>query len=175
MTTTRISKSQFKTLLRECLADLIEEGAFDKKIKQIVESRSPGLSSDGVAASVLREQSDKSNNTNGSSVEAESSGTENINPALLAAVNNVASGMSSQNQSMFKSLMLETAMTTLQKQIAGETSIPTNGVMGLLNNGPATPMSVVAEKKQLANLAGGDISRWAKTAFGKIPKTQPKK
>jgi len=165
--TTKITKLQFKTLLRECLSELIEEGSFDKKLKQIIESRTP--SSDGVTSSVLKEQSAKSNGVSPENT------PEGINPALLAAVNNVTSGMSSQNKSMFKDLMLETAMTTLQKQIAGETNMPTGGALGLLNNGPATPETIVADKKQLAGLAGGDISRWAKTAFGKIPKNQPKK
>lgn len=52
----KFSKSQFKSLMKECLSDLITEGAFDKHLEKIVESK---VSSSKTNVLSLTEASDR--------------------------------------------------------------------------------------------------------------------
>ena len=148
----KMSKQQFKTLMKECLSELINEGAFDKKLQQISESKSI--------------QSPQSTMPTGYN-QPNTSTVPSINPMILETVRNVTSGGGSmtdpKRRSMFESILIDTAMTTLQNQIANGDG---QGASGLYNNIPVSKETVAQDDAQLAAMAGGNPSRWAAAAFG---------
>lgn len=148
----KMSKQQFKTLMKECLSELINEGAFDKKLEQISESKN-----------VLNPQSTMPTGY----YQPNTSTVPGINPMILETVRNVTSGGGSmtdpKRRSMFESILIDTAMTTLQNQIANGDG---QGASGLYNNVPVSKEAVAQDDAQLAAMAGGNPSRWAAAAFG---------
>lgn len=144
----RMTKSQFKVLMKECLTELINEGAFDRKLEQIAEGKMRG----GYIP-----QAPNSLNEQANSLPA---GT---NPKIMEAVNIVTMGQQGSRKSMFQEILMDTAMNTLQKQLSGEMS---GGGAGLMENMPVSQMQKAADEQQIAALAGGNPSRWALAAFG---------
>lgn len=143
-----MTKSQFKVLMKECLTELINEGAFDRKLEQIAEGKMRG----GYIP-----QAPNSLNEQANSLPA---GT---NPKIMEAVNIVTMGQQGSRKSMFQEILMDTAMNTLQKQLSGEMS---GGGAGLMENMPVSQMQKAADEQQIAALAGGNPSRWALAAFG---------
>ncbi len=133
----KMTKSQLKVLMKECLSELIEEGAFDKRLSQLTESKfsSMGSSTTGTSAT----------NSGG------------VNPKIIEAVNTLTMGRKNQ-KGLFQELLMETALTSLQTQL--ETA------SGLLENSVQVDSPNSIKEQQLVNLAGGNPMRWAKAAFG---------
>jgi len=153
----KMSKLQFKSMLKECLSELINEGAFDNKIEQITEGkmRKTGMLS---TASIY-----------GNSHVNASASDNSIPPHLLQAVRNLSEGstaLGGVSKGMFAELLLDTATHTLQKQIREDRGTSANMLME--GTGVSEEESA-ADTNQLEMLAGGDISRWAKSAFNKKP------
>lgn len=144
----KMTKSQFKLLMKECLSELINEGAFDKKIEQITEGKIRGGH---------LPQAPKSLNEQGNSF------PPGVNARIMEAVNIVTAGQQGGRKSMFQEILMDTAMTTLQQQLPAEMN---GSGAGLMENSPVSTAQSVAEQNQLAALAGGDTSRWALAAFG---------
>lgn len=140
----KMTKSQFKLLMKECLTELINEGAFDKKLEQIAESKMRGGHLP-LGAKSLNEQG---------KVPA------GVNPKILEAVNIATAGQQGGRKSMFQEILMDTAMTTLQQQLEGV------GASGLQDNSPVNPAIQAADEAQLHAISGGNPSRWAAAAFG---------
>lgn len=149
----KMTKSEFKSLMKECLSELIEDGVFDKRIQQITESRS-------ASPSHMLFGNDKSpkqvQNT---------STVAGINPKILETVKNVTSAQPPGRKNMFEEIMLDTALTTLQRQLGGGDGSFT-GSAGLFNDGPVDSASMAQDQAELSALSGGNPSRWATAAFG---------
>lgn len=147
-----MSKLQFKSMLKECLSELINEGAFDSKIEQITESK---MRNGGVLVEAGGKRS-----------------AENLNPSLTPhmaqAIKNLSEGSSAfGNKSMFAEMLLDTAQNTLQEQLRGERGSKGFDPSLLIEGEGISTEEMIQDENQLSMLAGGDISRWAKSAFGK--------
>lgn len=158
--TTKMSKQQFKTLMKECLTELINEGAFDRKLSQIAESKMSNVAN----GSPVFNKSILYGNQNQPAPQPSPQVHPSINPKLLEAVRNVTSATPSGRKTMFEEIMLDTAMTTLQNQIANGDAY--GSAAGLYNDSPISQEVKAHDEAQLNALAGGDASRWAAAAFG---------
>lgn len=136
----KMSKSEFKTLMKECLSELINEGAFDKKLEQIAEAKmKTGHFTEGVKAQ-----------------ESNSSRDVTQNPSLMNAVKTLSSAKAfGASRQLFEQILMDTAQTTLQKQLREE---------GL--GGSITEEEEKVTSNQLQELSGGDPKRWMRAAFG---------
>lgn len=144
----KMTKTQFKLLMKECLTELINEGAFDRKLEQIAEAK--------MHTGNLPQSSNPLN-------EQIKGAPPGINPRILEAVNMVASGQTGARKNMYAELLLDTAMTTLQKQGASEMG---GGHGGLMETIYTSPSEKIADDNQLNALANGNPGRWAAAAFG---------
>lgn len=148
----KMSKTQFKQLMKECLVELINEGAFDKKLEKIAEGKMTTSFNKTYNSCFFNENSKKEN-------------LSKINPTLLETIKNVTVAQPPERKSLFEEIMLDTALNTLQKQLAEDV------FMGMGSKNFVAPDSLSNEVKaqdeaQLLKLSGGDISRWAIAAFG---------
>lgn len=152
----KMSKAQFKTLMKECLTELINEGAFDKKLEKIAEGK---ISSQGKGLLYGNQHRPLPHQQQASTEEQ-----PGINPRLLEAVKNVTSAQPAGRKSLFEEIMMDTAMTTLQKQIGAGDAF---GAAGALYNDSPVPQEVQAhDEAQLQAMSNGNPSRWAAAAFG---------
>ena len=144
-----MSKLQFKSMLKECLSELINEGAFDNKIEQITESK-------------MKKGGGFANSSPSTKVE------EIANQNLAQTIRNLSEGsnVGGVSKGMFAELLMDTATNTLQNQLREEKDA--NGMF--LGGDGISAEQAMTDINQLEMLAGGDISRWAKSAFSKKPK-----
>lgn len=153
----KMTKSQFKTLMKECLAELINEGMFDKHLTKIVEGKQGGYKTNaGTGTGMLY--------GNGNPPSTSSTGNSEINPRLLQAVSNVVSQTPSGRKSMFEAIMMDTALNTLQNQIANGDGFGAAGTLS--QETPMSPEVAAHDEAQLHAMSGGNMSRWATAAFG---------
>lgn len=145
----KITKSQFKSLMKECLTELISEGAFDKKIEQIAESK---IKSGGVMSG------------NVSQTPVATPANITANPSIASAINTLSAAKAWQGKkSLFEEILKDTAATTLQKQLSEE-GFGASG-NGLSLGGVATEEERQSDVKQLTIMSNGDPGRWARAAF----------
>lgn len=140
----KMTKSQFKVLMKECLTELINEGAFDKKLGQIAEAKM-------THGSLGNKQPGSLNEINANAK------FDDINPRILEAVNSITRNKQGQQKTMFQEILMDTALTSLQKQLDGAT--------GLQENSPMSKTEIAAQEAELNVLAGGNPGRWAIAAF----------
>lgn len=151
----KLKKDQFKKILKECILELIGEGAFDKVINESLRTMPRTHQS-----SMMSEQ------INGSNQPYEHVGHMTPNQRLkevarLAA--GAAAGNNPKQAAMLNAIFEDTAMTTLQKQ------------MGALNTGDGSlfigeqvdPSVEAADRAELEALSGvHGTNHWAALAFG---------
>lgn len=154
----KMSKAQFKTLMKECLTELINEGAFDKKLERIAESKIKMPASTSSQGGLLF------GNQSPGLPRLVSEEQPGINPRLLEAVKNVTSAQPAGRKGLFEEIMMDTALTTLQKQIGSGDAFGAAGA--LYNDVPISQEVIAHDEAQLKAMAGGDPSRWAMAAFG---------
>ena len=150
----KLNKNQFKKILKECILELVKEGAFDKVISESLHSSNHVQSRSGVD---LRE------NTN----QAQPLGLGQMTPnqrlkevARMTAMG-AANGDKKQAE-MLASIFEDTAMTTLQSQLNEGGG---GGAMSLEENN--MPAITEHEQAQLELLSGGHgMKHWAALAFG---------
>ena len=147
----KFTKSQFKSLLKECLAELIQEGAFDSKLETIAEAK----------MAIVKEQARSTANDAGMS-NTITGGDVGKNVAMMNAIGVLArgtegKGMWTGKKSLFEEILKDTAQNTLQKQLRED---------GLANF--TTPEEKKMNEMQLEALSGGDPGRWARVVnYGK--------
>lgn len=157
----KMTRTQFKTLMKECLSELINEGMFDKHLEKLVESKqSGGFRTSSENGMLYGNSSGRSN----SGTPPEKTVTGDINPRLIAAVQNVVSQSPNSKKTMLESIMMDTALHTLQNQLANGDGFGAAGALS--QNTPLSQEALAHDTAQLEAMSGGNLSRWAVAAFG---------
>jgi len=145
----KLNKIQFKKILKECIRELIVEGAFNNVIKENVETEYPN-----------RRPAANDFVPNPREV-----GTQTPNDRLKEIAKIAAQDASKgdpKSAAMMASIFEDTARTTLQSQMGAEGK----GGGGDVYTG--NPEEEQKEMKTLDALSGGrGVSHWATVAFGK--------
>lgn len=151
----KLKKDQFKKILKECILELIGEGAFDKIINESIQT-SPKLAN----ASTMNEQA------NGHSHPYENVGQMSPNQRLKEIARMTAmtaAGGDSKQAAMLNAIFEDTAMTTLQKQMGAVNT----GNGNLFIGEQVDPNVEAADRAELEALSGGHgANHWAALAFG---------
>jgi hypothetical protein len=147
----KMTKQDLKNLMKECLRELIAEGAFSKALLETNKKQGNGVAQPtGIYTLPPTNSNDGLINNNNNNNE------EQINPNLIrtikAASSLITRGDPKQSKIM-ENILLDTATTTLQKQLAGE---------GQGGGIPATPEETRADETQLKMLGA---QNWARLAF----------
>ncbi len=142
-------KAALKGMLKECLRELIEEGAFDHVMKE------------SVTAPVSMRQAPPSPSNNQRQQPSPDANNDFLNTFVGDVARSAASGNSKMAE-MLKEAFMDTAMTTMVNQREGK------GYGALDEHLPAISSSEQAkmdsEIAQIEALAGSSIHRWAQTA-----------
>lgn len=154
----KISKSEFRAMIKECIRELVQEGAFNSVITESVGGgRMPIAAQDMIQAPVASYASPPPPTVH--------------NPMLSNAIQMATSLITRarpEQAALYSQILEDTSRTTLQKMI-GQENEHRQGLGGL-----ALPEEQAAITKQdskgleaLAAIgAGGDMQRWAQVAMG---------
>lgn len=166
----KLNKAQFKKILKECIRELITEGAFDTVIKENV---APTVVSSGRRPTA---NDFASSFGGGAPVDPEHQPAFNsvghMTPnARLQELSRVAahgaSGGDPAQAKMMEAIFADTASTTLQSQLGYES----HGSAGIYTGEDADPEQERQEMAALDVLSGGrGAGHWAALAFGKYNK-----
>lgn len=149
----KMSKSEFKTLMKECLAELINEGAFDKKLEQIAESKNANVQPSYnryVPQPFVGNSVPQPQNTG-------------LTEQMKKVINYAVGGTGAKN-SIMEEILADTAMTTLQTRMMNE--VQGNFDSSLVSPGFSKSQND-AELEQLNQLSNGNMSNWKNVIFGK--------
>ncbi|MFA6050795.1 MAG: hypothetical protein WC761_06425 [Candidatus Paceibacterota bacterium] len=179
----KINRAQLKSILKECVKELITEGAFNNVIKESVNAapKSDNGNNDSAniwngngvrrpAANDLQQQQNYQESTPTPKNNQYDYNVGQMNPNqrlhdLARTVAQNASGGNPKHAKMMESIFADTAMTTLQKQLAnGE-----GGGHGVYVGEEYTQEIQQADMAELNALGGGaPQGHWAALAFGKL-------
>lgn len=175
----KLTKLEFKGIIKECIKELLNEGAFNETLKECV-----------IGSKVYQETAGTHNNPPQKKIQTEAIARkivgygeliendeeqpiQNIrsNPHLQNLIENTANMMSKGNKDMasaYADIFADTALNTLPKMMAqeslsnGNVSMATAAGQNNLNEEKVAPQQL----QELANANNGDIGHWAKIAFG---------
>jgi hypothetical protein len=156
----KLKKDQFKKILKECILELINEGAFDKVVSEgLQESKRYGRNDQNRPAVQLQENYDSGHGGFG-----QLSPNERLRE-MARTTAHLASGGNKKQADMLSKIFEDTAMTTLQAQLAsGDKG---NISPGMFIGEQADPQVEMFEQAQLDALSGGrGAKHWAALAFG---------
>ncbi len=149
----KMTKSQFKVLMKECLLELVNEGVFDKKIEQITEAKLRTSSPQRLSEQQQQEQ------PSGPPTDI------NKNQNIMSAIKTLSSGKAwDGKRSLFEDILKDTAQTTLQKQLREEYG---GSGGGMAIGDMVSDAEKQQDQNQLKTMSGGDPARWARAAFAK--------
>lgn len=152
----KLKKDQFKKILKECILELIGEGAFDKVISESLQTMPRG----GSQAGMMNEKA------NGFNQPYEHVGHMTPNQRLKEVARitaGAASGGNAKRAAMLSAIFEDTAMTTLQKQMGALNT----GDGGLFIGEQVDPSVEAADRAELEALGGAHgTNHWAALAFG---------
>lgn len=169
---------QFKKILKECIKELIDEGAFNKVVK---ENFQPGAVepvnsymnpsrpvANDFAGNQVATPNDPAQAYNFSSM---GQGSPNDRLREVARMTALYSTNGDQKQAkVMESIFADTAMTTLQNQMGSEMSGGGNA-NGMYMGEAATKEDEQMDQAQIQALNGGrPMNHWAALAFGKYGK-----
>jgi hypothetical protein len=180
----KINRAQLKSILKECVKELITEGAFNNVIKENMGSTSNAprndnndtsniWSANGVrrpAPNDLQQNHQethypKNNNNNQYEQNVGQMGPNQRLQELARTTAQNASGGNPKHAKMMESIFADTAMTTLQKQLANGDG----GGNGVYVGEEYTQETQQADLADLQALGGGaPQGHWAALAFGKL-------
>lgn len=178
----KINRAQLKSILKECVKELITEGAFNNVIKENMSSspsaprhnndESPNIwNANGVrrpAPNDLQQNNYESHSPKNNSQYDHNVGQMGPNQRLQELAKTVAqnaSGGNPKHARMMESIFADTAMTTLQKQLANGDG----GGNGVYVGEEYTQETQQADLAELQALGGGaPQGHWAALAFGKL-------
>jgi len=183
----KMTKSDFKGLIKECIRELIKEGAFNEVATVMAENATP-TSSVRTAARDMVSQKNHVDIARARAAAARMAGyddlgfssetsdmpmpTAPINQNMKKLVEATSSQMSkgdSKMASAYAAILADTAMHTLPQQMAQDPS--RNGGYGAMAAaGMQGAQEKVAPQELQAIAPSGDVSHWAKLAFGKFDK-----
>jgi len=147
----KLKRDEFKTILKECILELVQEG----KIFQgaAIPTMSP----------CVGEQHVKMPNHQGQAGRLGMTPNTRLNEAVRVATQLVSKGDPSK-ASLFEGIIADTARTTLQKQLSAQIA----GGGGEVMEGVVLPEERAFDQAQLGAFAAKD--RWAALAFGRKDK-----
>ena len=188
----KLSRADFKDVIKECIKELIKEGAFNKALKECVMSSVPDSDDDDDKMNLFEiskpskiSSIDKQIQTNAAraaarrmvSVDNEKSLSEDyhvnnsINPALQHLIENTAHAIGKGNEAAantYAEIFADTAMNTIPNQMANDSNRQGYGALAAPGAGQ---MQERVDPRELQSLAKqGDVTHWAKLAFGKFDK-----
>lgn len=153
--TMKLTKSEFKEMLKECIVELVKEGKLP--LTQLFTTENVD-SHQQQGSQTFRQHnmpSPEGNNMYGSQ-------NNRLNEAVKATAMAVAKGDPKQSK-MFESVFMDTALTTLQEKLHSDKALSSGGAGGFAGL-PATPEQREIDQAQLNSFAGKNT--WAKLAFG---------
>jgi hypothetical protein len=186
----KLNKSEFKNMIKECIRELVDEGAFNEVLKEnivpvITQARAEASNKRVAARDIVQakdpikkaeaqamarriagydEMSGLSNIPENSSVEHSAPINDNLKRLIESTANQMSKG-DSKAANAYAAIFADTAMNTLPQQLANDPG--SSGGFGSL---AASAMQGAQEKvteTQLQSLAPtGDMTRWAKIALG---------
>jgi hypothetical protein len=141
----KLSKGEFRLMIKECIRELINEGAFNQILTESIGNVKPQMLQGGVGENSVRTENPHLQN-------------------LIQTTTKLVTAGKPQQAQLYASLLEDTAKNTLQRMINGDTEM--RGSSNLLVEGEETPVSA-HEMRDLENLSGnGDMKRWAAIAMG---------
>lgn len=172
----KLNRMQFKKILKECIKELIDEGAFNKVVK---ENFQPGsfesysnpsrpVANDLVGNQIAPAPDEPSPVQHFSSM---GQGSPNDRLREVARMTALYSTNGDQKQAkVMESIFADTAMTTLQNQMGSEMSAG-GGANGMYVGEANSKENEQIDQAQIQALNGGrPMNHWAALAFGKYDK-----
>jgi len=158
----KLNRTQFKKILKECIRELITEGAFDNVIKENVQ---PVAATARVAPNDFVGQVTKNSTTAQPPFSSVGHMTPNERLRELSRIAAMQTAQGDPKQAaMMESIFADTAMTTLQSQLGTEMG----GGGGVYLGEQASPEVEQIDQAQLNALSGDrPKNHWAALAFGK--------
>lgn len=165
----KLNRAQFKKILKECICELISEGAFNNVVKENIEVRVPPQRSapnDFVNSGQQNFVSDIDTRPSPFSTVGQMSPNQRLRELAKFAAHESAKGDKKQ-AAMMESIFADTAMTTLQSQLGSE--LGSTG--GMYLNEEQAKKSEEIDQAELQALNGNrPTNHWAALAFGKYQK-----
>jgi hypothetical protein len=151
----KMNSKQFRTIIKESIRELIEEGAFADVVKECVKE----MVSEGVinTSNIVAEQA-----------ALEKGMVKNLQLEKMAMEigRTAAIGKDNKTAKLFEDIFADTAKTTLQKQLANDPQGIGRASNLLINDG-VSPQEAAADSAQLEAFSAA--GRWAQVAFTKKP------
>jgi hypothetical protein len=174
----KLNRTQFKKILKECITELIQEGAFDKVVSENLQTTPRVAANDLVSNAAFggpygnAPESTQEQNDQESAHPFENVGQLTPNRRLQEVARLTAARTSKGDPKaaqMLTAIFEDTAMTTLQRDIAhGAGGRGSNAMFVGEQDDPAVDAVDKAELDALSN--GMGASHWAAIAFGKQKK-----
>ena len=180
----KMTKSDFKGLIKECLRELIQEGAFNEVATVMAENVKPNTSIRAAAKDLVQQKKSPVDVARARSLAARMAGyddfasemsdapsgpiNENLKKLIEATSSQMGKG-DSKAANAYAAILADTAMNTLPQQMAQDTSRG-GGYGALAAAGMQGAQEKVAPQELQAIAPQGDVSHWAKLAFGKYNK-----
>lgn len=149
----KLTKGEFRLMIKECIRELITEGAFNQILSESITGNVLPNS-----ATVTGQNQQFSGNINQQQ--------SNVNPHLQNIIQNTAKMVTAarpQQAGLYAALLEDTAKTTLQKMLLNDSQMRSGGNMIVEDN---TPVSAHEVQDLQALSVGGDMKRWAAIAMG---------
>ena len=184
----KMTKSDFKGLIKECIRELIKEGAFNEVATVMAENAKP-TTSVRTAARDMIEKKNPVDVARARNLAARMAGYDDFVPESSDAVGMSNSSMpmnenlkklieatstqmgkgDSKAANAYAAILADTAMHTLPQQMAQDPS-RNGGYSAMAAAGMQGAHEKVAPQELQAIAPSGDVSHWAKLAFGKYNK-----
>ena len=180
----KLTKAEFKGMIKECIKELIKEGAFNRALKesglitsspqqQQQQPRRAPVDTARVrsAASRMAGYDEFVGGAEADEIQSQTNDYMNSSPGLKALVESTANMMAKGNKQdagVYADIFADTAMNTLPKMMMNDPN--RQGYGSLVAAGMQATQEQVAPE-QLEALAGPrkDITHWARLAFGGKP------
>lgn len=149
----KLTKGEFRLMIKECIRELITEGAFNQ------------ILTESISGNVLPNVASVSGQPQQVAINS-SQNQANVNPHLQNIIQNTAKMVTAarpQQAGLYAALLEDTAKTTLQKMLLNDSQMRNAGNMIVEDN---TPLSQHEVQDLQALSAGGDMKRWAAIAMG---------
>lgn len=150
----KLTKGEFRLMIKECIRELITEGAFNQIL---TESMTGNVYSNSNTIAAMPQQQMMN------SVPQQST----LNPHLSNLIQNTAKMVTAakpQQAGLYAALLEDTAKTTLQKMMLNDTQMRGGGGHMVVEDN--TPLSQHEVQDLQALSVGGDMKRWAAIAMG---------
>lgn len=169
----KLTKTEFKGMIKDCIRELLKEGAFTDVIRESIEQDAPSsrpAAKDLVSNVQARSAAAKMAGYDTYSDDADYGHMQiNQNIARLVEATSTQMGKGdNQMASAYAAILADTAMNTLPQQMAQDSS--RSGYGALAAAGAQGHQEKVAPEELQAIAPSGDVSHWAKLAFGNYNK-----